>query len=164
MATLIELEQNGDIERIDVALDVGEQPWRTLYGTPAFIEWLDNVLPDLQTTVVGGDTTPMEQVDAVFYEYVVGEPLNPDRRFKRLNWTPDLYVWEFKTPDIRILGWIPARDVFICTYGEMKDRLEALNLYGRYQALTNFARDNLDLNEPKAILSRNYTDVVSDAD
>src|SRR5690606_4949012 len=109
MATLSELEVRESLIRLEVELDPGEQPWRTIYALPSFIPWLDETLPGLSTTIVGGDTEPAEQLDAVFHEYIQGAPLNLDRRFKRLSWTPDLSVWEFKTPDLRIFGWVPRR-------------------------------------------------------
>lgn len=164
MATIAELVERGALVVLDVPLDQGEQSWRRIYGLPDFITWLDEVLPALETTVVGGDSRPDEQVDAVFHEYVVGDPLHLDRRFKRLNYTPDLSVWEFKTPDIRIFGWVPERDVFICAYGDLKDTIEVRRSYDRYIAMTSYARQQIDLDEPKAITSREYDDVLSDAD
>lgn len=163
MATIIELEKSGSLIAISVPLDEGEQLWRRLYGTVGFIGWLDRVLPLLRTTIVGGDTEPYDQVDAIFHEYVVGERMQFDRRFKKLARTPDEFVWEFKTPDIRIFGWIPMRDVFICAFGDMKDEIEKRNLYGRYIAQTIYVRNSLDLDEPRYVASGEYRDVLSDA-
>lgn len=86
-----------------------------------------------------------------------------DRRFKKLARTPDEFVWEFKTPDIRVFGWIPMRDVFICAFGDMKDEIETRNLYGRYIAQTIYVRNNLELDEPRYVASGEYHDVLSDA-
>lgn len=163
MATLEELEASGHLVRIDVPLDGGEQVWRRLFGTPDFVKWLDEDLPQLVTTVVGGEISPFEQVDARFHEYVVGEPIQDDRRFKGLSWTPEYHVWEFKTLDIRVFGWIPSRDCFICTYGDMKDNIELRNLYGRYIAQTVFAREQMPLDAPKFVASKEYDDVLSNA-
>lgn len=162
MATLSELAINGDLEKIEVELETGEQPWRRLYATPDFIQWLDTVLPDLRTTIFA-DSEPDEQVDAVFHEYRAGRHLTIDARFKSLSWTPDWSVWEFKTPDLRIFGWVAEKDAFVCTYGDMKDQIETFNRYGRYIAQTKFQRDQLNLNEPKFIASKEYDDVLSDA-
>ncbi|MBY2993801.1 hypothetical protein HF263_04085 [Rhizobium leguminosarum] len=163
MATLDELDQNESLVRMDVELEAGEQSWRRIYATPQFLQWLHNDLPNLETTIVGGDSEPDEQVDAVFHEFVIGECMDFDRRFKALSRTPDLFVWEFKTPDIRIFGWIPERDVFICCFGDHKDEIELYNRYGRYMAQTEYVRNNLDLDPPKAIESKDYEDVLSDA-
>jgi hypothetical protein len=161
MATLDEIEAAGDLIRIDVPLDGDEQIWRRLYGTPAFVQWLDGTLPTLATTVVGGETTPAEQLDARFHEYVVGEPIQDDRRFKTLSWTPERHVWEFKTLDLRVFGWVPMRDHFICTFGDTKDRIELLRLYGRYIAQTAYVREQLPLDEPKFVPGKEYSDVLS---
>lgn len=163
MATVIELCEDGALERIDVPLDANEQTWRRIYGTPEFIRWLEEKLPLLETTVIGGDTEPLEQVDAVFHEYIVGDRMVQDVRFKSLSWTPDYSIWEFKTADIRVFGWVPEKDVFICTFGDMKDDIELYNRYGRYIVQTKYVRDNLDLDEPKFIGSKDYSDVLSDA-
>ncbi len=163
MATLLELKRSGTLTSIEVPLDGDDQKWRRLYGTNDFVRWLDEKLPLLETTVVGGETEPYDQVDAVFHEYIVGEPMQFDRRFKKLSRTPDEYVWQFKTPDIRIFGWIPMRDAFVCTFGDMKDRIETLNLYGRYIAQTVYVRNGLDLDEPRYVASAEYDDVLSDA-
>lgn len=139
------------------------QPWRCIYGTPTFVEWLDETLPTLRSSVVGGDITPEEQVDAIFNDYISGIPLNNDRRFKKLSSTPDHYVWELKTLDLRLFGWVPQRDHLILAYGELKDQLELLEGYGRFIAQTVFVRNNLDLDEPKHLVTREYDDVISDA-
>lgn len=163
MATVIELCEDGALVRIDVPLDANEQPWRRIYGTPEFIGWLEEQLPLFQTTVIGGDIEPLEQVDAAFHEYVVGDRMVRDVRFKFLSWTPDYSIWEFKTADIRVFGWVPEKDVFICTFGDMKDDIELYKRYGRYIVQTKYVRDNLDLNDPKFIESKEYSDVLSDA-
>jgi hypothetical protein len=162
MATLGSLEKSGDLVRIEDP-EPGTQPWRCLYGTREFIKWLDEELNSFKTTVVGGEIEPIEQVDAVFSEFIAGENFDSERRFKKLSRRPDLFVWEFKTQDIRIFGWFPVKDHFICTYGDMKDEIELKNKYGRYMAQTEYFRQNLDLDEPKYIESGNYKDVLSDA-
>jgi hypothetical protein len=148
---------------IDVPLDGGDQVWRCLYGTPDFIRWLHETLPGIETRILGGKATPYDQVDSIFADYIVGEPMAFDRRFKKLSRTPDEFVWELKTPDIRVFGWIPMRDAFVCTFGGMKDDIEARNLYGRYIAQTIYVRNNLDLDDPKFVASAEYDDVLSDA-
>jgi hypothetical protein len=45
----------------------------------------------------------------------------------------------------------------------MKDRIELLNAYGRYIAQTVWVRDNLPLNHPKLVESKDYNDVLSNA-
>lgn len=163
MATLDSLETSGNLVRIQVPLELHLQPWRSIYGTPDFIVWLDQQLPNIASTILGYEIEPIEQVDAVFHEYISGARMNFDRRFKKLSWTPDIFVWELKTPDIRIFGWVPKRDHLICTFGDSKDEIELRNKYGRYIAQTSYVRQQLDLDSPKCIESKEYDDVLSDA-
>jgi hypothetical protein len=159
MATLSGLVGSA-LELIDV-LDADVLPWRYVYGTPDFVSWLDGVLPQLQSTVIGSQLTPMEQVFACLDEYCSGEPVNDDRRFKCLKRTPDLSIWELKTDDIRLFGWVPAKDRLILAFGDTADAVKTNRSYGSYMAKTIYVRNNLDLDEPKFVASRNYDDVVS---
>lgn len=162
MATIDVLISNEMLVNIEIELEHDALPCRRLLATPQFIQWLDEVLPNLQTAIIGGDLQPLEQVDFIFHEYISGEDINHDRRFKRLYSRPDdRHIWELKTQDLRIFGWVPQKDVFICCYGEMKDTLELMKAYPRFIALTVFVRNHIDLDEPNCIASREYTDVVS---
>ena len=160
MATLIELCESGDLIKID-PLEDREQPWRSLYATPAFIEWLDRTLPEIESDEMFSDPSPIEQVFAAFHEYVSGVGFATDRRFKKLNATPDQYVWEIKTNDIRIFGWVPCKDVFVCCFGDEADRIKLMNSYNTYVAQTSYVRSQLDLDEPKCCQSKEYDDVLS---
>ncbi len=162
MATLIELCESGALEVID-PLEANELPWRNLYATMEFIEWLDGELPEIEHNTLYSDLTPTEQVFAVFYEYVAGENFSSDRRFKKLQYTPDHHVWEFKTDEVRVFGWIPCKDAFVCCFGDSKDKIEVNRSYGRYIAKTAYVRNMMDLNEPKCLEDRSYADVISDA-
>ena len=145
-------------------LEPDELAWRTLYGTMEFLNWLGAELPNISHNALYSDLSPQEQVFAIFTEYASGEYLSSDRRFKKLNWTPDHCIWELKTDEIRIFGWVPQKNNFICCYGGDKSTIETLSLYGRYIAQTVRVRQNIDLDEPKHLTSRRYCDVISDAD
>ncbi|MBT8155161.1 hypothetical protein KMP13_15035 [Epibacterium ulvae] len=144
-------------------LEADELPWRTLYGTQELIQWLENVLPDIDHNELYDDLLPQEQVLAVFAEYVGGEEFVDDRRFKKLNWNPEYYVWELKTEEVRIFGWVPEKDVFICCFGDSKDTILVKDSYGRYIAQTVYVRNNLDLDDPKFVESGELKDVISNA-
>lgn len=162
MATLVELCESGVLDIID-PLEADELPWRTLYGTQDLIQWLENVLPNLDHNELYDVLSPQEQVLAVFAEYVGGEQFIDDRRFKKLNWNPEYFVWELKTEEVRIFGWVPEKDVFICCFGDSKDTILVEDSYGRYIAQTVYVRNNLDLDDPKFVESGDLTDVVSNA-
>ncbi|UOA32557.1 hypothetical protein DSM110093_02357 [Sulfitobacter sp. DSM 110093] len=163
MATLIELCESGVLDRID-PLEPEELPWRALYGTMDFLRWLEDDLPALGHNALYADLSPLEQIFAVFAEYVAGDYFSTDKRFKKLTWTPDHHVWEFKTDEVRVFGWVPQKDAFICCHGDSKDQIEVQASYGRYIAQTAFARNQMQLDEPKCITSGSYTDVISTKD
>ena len=163
MATLLELCESHRLETID-PLEADELSWRTLYATLDFLKWLEESLPNLGHNNLLSSLTPQEQVFAVFAEYVVGDEFSSDRRFKKLNWTPSQHVWEFKTDEVRIFGWVPSKDRFICCFGDSKDSISLQNSYGKYIAQTAFVRNKMNLDEPKCLTSRSYTDVISNKD
>ncbi|MDE0970445.1 MAG: hypothetical protein OSA51_13790 [Octadecabacter sp.] len=163
MATLIQLCESGSLDVID-PLEPGELPWRFLYATMDFLDWIERELPVLGHNELYSDLSPLEQVYAVFFEYVSGEDFSSDRRFKKLHCNPDNHVWEFKTEEVRVFGWVPNKDFFVCCYGDSKDKIKEFDSYGRYIAQTTFVRNNLNLNEPKCLISRSYSDVISNAD
>lgn len=162
MATLIELCESGVLTTID-PLEADELPWRRLYATEGFIQWLDEELPKIEHNTLYSNLTPTEQVFAVFYEYVMGENFSSDRRFKKLNWTPDYHVWEFKTDEVRVFGWVPDLNSFICCFGDSKDNIVTKGRYGRYIAQTAYVRNQMDLEEPKCLEGGSHSHVLSNA-
>ncbi len=161
MATLIELCESGQLIPIEPELEENELSWRCLYGTPCFIAWLDTQLPTFPHEEMYAELTPLEQVGALFAEFSSGETFSTDRRFKKLSSTPQHHVWEFKTDDVRIFGWIPDKNKFICCFGDQTETIKMGNSYNRYIAQTKYVRDNLNLDEPKCIIGGRYEDVIS---
>jgi len=160
MATLVELRNAGSLVDID-PLESHELPWRTLYATPDFINWLDVTLPLLPHKPEYSAMTPQEQVFASFADFASGAAFSDDRRFKKLSASPDNFVWEIKSEEVRVFGWVPEKNVFVCCFGDSKDNIVVNNSYGLHIARTVFMRTNLDLNEPKYVESKEYRDVLS---
>ena len=106
MATLLELCDSESLVRLEVPLGPHDLIWRCLYGTPDFVRWLDEDLSNYDFDPLYANLSPLEQVGALFAEYVLGEPFASDRRFKKLKSTPDHFIWELKTEDVRIFGWV----------------------------------------------------------
>lgn len=161
MSTLKELIENGELQEIEVNLAFDEQKWRRLYGTNEFIKWVTDELVNLKSPLIGQDITPLEQVDAVFRDFIVGKDMQPNKVFKKLRFSPEVYVWEIRTWDIRIFGWFPLKDHFICVYGDRKEDIVTFNKYDRYIAQTKYFREQLMLNEPKFVESKKIKDVLS---
>lgn len=161
MATLLELCAKGDLIKLEVPLEPNEMPHRRLFATPEFVKWLEDGLPQIKFDEIYSDLSPLEQVSVLFSDYLTGVEFSDDRRFKPLKWTPDLGIWELKTDDVRIFGWIPDKDAFVCCFGDSADQIKLLDLYGRYITKTSFTMNSMDLNAPKHVDGKEYSDVLS---
>jgi len=139
------------LHKIDVPLDAGELPLRLLYGFPEFVAWLANDLPKIQPGRMRSSDSPKEQLDYRFYQWVSGQEIQFDRMFKDLSLAAD-EVWEMKTVDLRIFGWIYRPCVFIAVFGDYADLYKPPNIrksYGRAVTKVKEARRHLALDEPK---------------
>jgi len=157
MATLEHLCAIGELEKEEADLDADELPLRLLYFAPGARARIVGKLRPL-ARCRGRNTAPLEQFEQIIYEYVVGKSLaySVDRR-KLDPITMD--VWEFKTPDVRIFGWVPRKASFIVLDGEPKANLTKFKMYAPYvQAVVAF-RGQLNLDAPKALGGVNYNDL-----
>lgn len=108
MATVQQLETRGELVRIEVELDPDEEPQRLIYALPSVIEWMDDVLPDLETDgYIPGANRPIEQAEAQFYSFVSGKmtfempphPMRPEEHG----------VWVLRTQDLRFSDFFGGR-------------------------------------------------------
>jgi hypothetical protein len=72
MATILILEERGDLERVEVDLKPRDMPERSFYAFPKVIKWLDEQLPLLQAVLDENRQSPLEQVDFLLYEFIRG--------------------------------------------------------------------------------------------
>jgi hypothetical protein len=122
-----------------------------IYGLPEFVKWLDEELPKLVPGRLRATETPQEQLDNLFYRWVSGKRIIYDRMFKDLMPMSD-EVWEMKTVDLRIFGWLYKPCVFVAVFGDYADLYKPPNVKASYEAARRRVmqvRDNLDLDEPK---------------
>lgn len=160
MATVAKLAESGKLIYVDAGLAPGVQPDRVIYATVAFRDWAEQKLPQLHTQLVGGRETPLEQLDALFERFAVGRPMQRGRQFRCL--VPVTRgVWELKTPDIRIFGWFPLRDVYIAVAGADASIVKDYNLYGQFRSEVVRVREAMPLDEPKYVEGNNPDAVVS---
>lgn len=160
MPTLMQLVDSEALIRVNV-LESDDLPSRCLYATPDFVDWLENTLSELVEDPIYGDLSPYEQVYAMFAEYVSGSDFSSDRRFRKMSSTPEYWVWEMKTVSIRIFGWVPNKDCFICCYGDEADKIKFLDSYNTYIAKTFYVRNQLPLDPPKYVAGGQYEQVIS---
>jgi len=160
MASLEDLVENGSIVRIEIGLPARELPERLLFGTPDFVQWLEKRAAQREPSASAADLTPAEQIYGLFYRYVAGKPLIISRQFRALTQIKNS-VWELKTPDIRIFGWFPAKDVFIAVFGDWADRVKEYDLYRGYRLEVGRIRRELVGEKELCIWGTNPDDVLS---
>jgi hypothetical protein len=147
MATIPQLRAAGKLFSYTTELDVREFAERVIDLAPSGAKWLEDVLPS-EVADAGRKISPLEQVEGIFHDYIIGRVMIYGDDRKRL--TPDTdFVWEFRTPDVRVFGWLPRKRHFIVVNGAMKRTLKPNSKYTPYiQSVVAF-RNGLDLDEPK---------------
>jgi hypothetical protein len=161
MATMPVLEylvHQGLLLRYDAELEPDDSPQCVIYVTPDFDQWLTTTLPALPKDR-GRNLTPWEQVDALFYDFVIGRPMAYDVERKRLEPQAD-NVWELKSEDMRIMGWFPLKGVFVAVLGEMRKNLKPFSAYAPFIAQVVAFRNGLALDEPKTTSGVSAHDVL----
>lgn len=128
-----------------------EQPERGMYGTPGFKKWLEIDLPKLEPGRLSAADSPQEQVDWRLYQWISGKRIVYSKQFKDLMPMKD-EVWEMKTVDVRIFGWIYKPLIFICVFADYADLYKGANRSRNYEDAKQkvlAARNSLPLDEPK---------------
>ncbi len=87
----------------------------------------------------------------MMYKWIAGKEIIYDRIFKDLMPMKD-EVWEMKTADTRVFGWIYRPRIFIAVFGDYADLYKGKMRKASYEAAKQRVlkhRDNLDLDAPK---------------
>lgn len=150
MATVKELSgTDGPLELYEPTLGFRQLASRLIYMGPKVMPWILEHLPE---AVTDQDTEiqPVEQLDDLLNSFCAGECLSIGRQIKLLrHW--DGGVWELKTLDLRLFGWFPRVDTFICNAVDFATHIKRFGLYAGYRGETIRFRDLLPLDEPKFI-------------
>jgi hypothetical protein len=160
MATIDILLTRQALTRILVPTREAKLRW--VYGFPDFQSWLDADLPNLIPGRLKAQDTPSEQVDNVLYRWISGKDIIYSRQFQDLMPMAD-EVWEMKTADIRIFGWMYQPRKFIAVFGDYADLYKGRNKTRSYDDARGKVvreRDNLDLDQPKFV-SGTFDELVS---
>lgn len=163
MATIIDLDHQGVLMKLDPELDHPQQELRRIYLGPKLVTWIADTLPNLESDR-GLETSPLGQFDELVAVFCSGETLTFDWQFKPLNYVQD-GIWELKTADLRIFGWFPEKDCFIGVIADTKARILEFKLVTPYANVEVAPfRNNLDLDEPKFIDGKDPHAVVTNYD
>jgi hypothetical protein len=150
MATMDILLERGELVAIAVPTD-GEPHVRWIYGLPGFRDWLTVDLPRLVPGRLQAADPPSEQVDDILYRWITGKDIRYSRQFQDLMPQSD-EVWEMKTADIRIFGWMYRPRRFIAVFGDYADLYKGKirkRSYEDARCRVMSKRDILDLDPPK---------------
>ncbi len=159
MATINHLETKNKLVLYDANLKSDEQKQRLLYLSPDLVRWFDD---DLVYQGKDWDKyfTPIEQVEEVFDQFVRGHPDMGRGDMKKLN-PKGKHVWQFKTRDVRILGYFYRKNVFIAVCGAMRKDLCPSSKYNPLkERIINF-RKNIGLDEPLYMKEKLLDELIS---
>jgi len=159
MATILELFARGELEKIDPQLAADEMEERQIFLVAGVADRLNALLNNM-VYPWDTETTPAEQLDELVYHYATGGALDYPRQFHNLVHARD-GIWELKTPDLRLFGWFPVRDCFICSDIADANVVKQTGQYAGYCEQAWFRRERLDLDEPKFLTGEEPSDVVS---
>ena len=150
MATIIELQLSGALYRLDPGLGPREMEVRRIFLLPRARDWMAKELLEAGSSW-NIEEDPVQQLDALVYEFCVGEPLAIGQRFKAL-----------RPVGNGVFGWFVQKDCFIICDCDTTLRVKQLRLYSGYRDQAVRFRERLDLDEPKFVGGDDPDDVVSD--
>jgi hypothetical protein len=162
MATILSLDQSGNLFRLDV-LDPGVQEFRQFYASPRLRAWISDDLPNLRSSL-DIEQSPLMQFFDLAEVFCSGGRLDYGYSFKPLTHHAD-GVWQLKTQDLRIFGWFHRRDCFVGVVADDATRIKTHDLYHGYARVTTAGfRDAIDLDDPKYVPGDDPHAVVSNFD
>lgn len=152
MATLNTLSgTSGPLTLIRVPLGRGMQPQRSFYACPDFMGTLVGEFRTWRTGRLNAALSPQDQFDVILQKWISGQKMLYERMIQDLMPTRD-EVWELKTADLRLFGWIYRPRVFIAAKLGYTDWYKPPTKRFTYEDARNEVmnvRDRLDLDPPK---------------
>jgi hypothetical protein len=151
MATFDKILDEKKLIRVTVPLPRGQFHERKIYAYPACLEWIRNEVPKMVTGRIASASTPKEQLIERLRQWMAGDPMAYGRMFHDLDPRSDA-VWEIKTADLRIFGWMYLPRTFIAVRGgytdDYKPPTKTKNYADDRREVVN-ARDSLPLDGEK---------------
>ncbi|MER9880733.1 hypothetical protein [Mesorhizobium sp. M0118] len=139
----------------DITVPLGREVQRRwIYAFPRVVYWLQNELPNWQTGRLQSSVGPPDQMDDYLFRWIAGRDIRYEKMFKDLMPMAD-EVWEMKTADVRLFGWMCAPRRFIAVVPGYADDFKGIGSANRYEAAKRAvirARDELPLDQPKIAL------------
>jgi len=120
MATFDKLLEAKALIPVVFRLPRGQFYERKIYAYPTCLEWMRNDVPKMTTGRVASAFTPKEQLIERLRQWISGDPMAYGRMFHDMDPKSD-GVWEFKTADLRIFGWMYRPREFVAVCGGYTD-------------------------------------------
>jgi hypothetical protein len=161
MAAFDKLLEQGQIVRVTLRLGRGQFNDRELYAYPECLAWMKVEVPKMVTGRVQSAFAPKEQLITRLLQWITGKPMARGRMFQDMLPKSD-EVWELKTPDLRIFGWMYRPRKFIAVCGGYADDYKEptkIKNYGDDRDAVVKARDELPLDGNKFVTGE-YDDLV----
>jgi hypothetical protein len=161
MATFDRLLEQGKIVRVTLRLKRGQFNDRELYAYPECLEWMKSEVPKMVTGRVQSALAPKEQLINRLLQWITGKPMAHGRMFQDMQ-PRSAEVWELKTADLRIFGWMYRPRKFIAVCGGYADDYKEptkIKKYGDDRDAVIKARDKLPLDGEKFVTGE-YNDLV----
>jgi hypothetical protein len=151
MATFDKLVEAGALVRVMFRLPRGQFHERKIYAYPECLEWMRNEVPTMVTGRIASAFTPKEQLIERLRQWKVGDPMVYGPMFHDMDPSSD-GVWEIKTADLRIFGWMYRPRQFIAFRGGYADHYKEptkIKIYADERRDVVKARDALPLDGKK---------------
>ena len=158
MATLEDICKGGALIRHHPELETTELEKRVLCFSTAFKTWLATDLAPVPC-FSGRRLTPYEQTEQILYDYVIGRPMAYSIEIRKLE-PLSQHVWELKTPDVKLFGWVPQKAHFIVTNGTLKKNVQRFKDYDPHIQVAASFRAALNLDEPKSVTGVLANDIL----
>ncbi|WP_439925702.1 hypothetical protein [Nitrobacter sp. JJSN] len=113
MATFAKILEDKLVIPVVVRLGRGRFYDRFLYAYPDCLKWMKETVPTLETGRKKSAQTPAEQLILRLQQWVSGDPIKKGPMFKEMEYPRDNDVWELKTDDLRLFGWMYQPKKFI---------------------------------------------------
>jgi len=120
MTTFDKLLEEKKLIRVTLRLPRGQFHDRKFYAYPKCVNWMRNEVPKMVTGRLGSAFTPHEQLIERLRQWMAGHPMSYGPMFHDMDPQTD-EVWEMKTADLRIFGWMYRPREFIAVSGGYTD-------------------------------------------
>lgn len=151
MATFDKLLEAKALIRVMFPLPRGQFHERKMYAYPDCLTWMRTEVPRMATGRINSALTPKEQLIERLRQWMSGDPMRYGPWFHDMD--PRSHgVWEIKTHDLRIFGWMYRPKSFIAVRGGYADDYKEptkIKTYGDDRDEVVKARDVLPLDGKK---------------